>query len=169
LVKKVEIVNEIFATELTKTGVKMRNKKLLISTIFLIVILLSGCATKKKVPKPENFLTLADLTGRVTLKEDTPDVRVIRVKAKAFIKLNDIRAAKSKAMEIASAQAVDVMVRELLSDEDYNNSFAEIEEYISRNVQNYIVSSEVNDQKKIFGGKYYGLDTAFKVNRQKFL
>jgi len=134
-----------------------------------MVILISGCGAKKTEPKPENFLTLADLTGRVTLEEDSPDVRVIRVKSKAFIKLNDIRAAKAKAMEIASAQAVDVMVRELLSDEDYNNSFEDIEEYLSRNIQNYIVSSEVNDEKKIFGGKYYGLDTAFKVNRQKVL
>ena len=128
----------------------MRNKKTIISFIFMITLFFSGCAEKKTVPKPENFLTLADLTGRVTLKEDSPDVRVIRVKAKAFIKLNDIRSAKAKAMEIASAQAVDVMVRELLKDEDYNNSFSDIEEYISRNVQNYIVSSEVNDEKKIF-------------------
>ena len=76
----------------------MINIKFLISTIFTIVILLEGCSSKKTEPKPENFLTLADLTGRVTLKEDSPDVRVIRIKAKAFIKLNDIRAAKSKAM-----------------------------------------------------------------------
>jgi hypothetical protein len=67
------------------------------------------------VPKPENFLTLADLSGRVTLKEDSPGVRVIRIKAKAFIKRNDIRAAKTKAIEIASARAVDAMVRELLA------------------------------------------------------
>jgi len=147
----------------------MRNKNTIISVIFTITLLINGCAEKKTQPKPENFLTLADLTGRVTLEEDSPDVRVIRVKAKAFIKMNDIRAAKSKAMEIASAQAVDVMVRELLSDEDYNNSFSDIEEYISRNIQNYIVSSEVNDEKKIFGGKYYGIDTAFKVNRQRVL
>jgi hypothetical protein len=36
-------------------------------------------------------------------------------------------------------------------------------------VQKYIVKSEVNDEKKIFGGKYYGLDTAHKVDRQKVL
>ena len=131
--------------------------------------MLSGCAAKKAEPKPENFLTLADLTGRVTLKEDSPSVRVIRIKSKAFIKRNDIRAAKAKAMEIASAQAVDAMVRELLPDEDYNNNFADIEKYLSKNVQKYIVRSEVNDEKKIFGGKYYGLDTAHKVDRQKVL
>jgi len=147
----------------------MRNKIPIISIIFSIVLLLNSCASKKNEPKPENFLTLADLTGRVTLKEDSPSVRVIRIKSKAFIKLNNIRAAKSKAMEIASAQAIDVMVRELLSDEDYNNNFAEIENYLSKNVQKYIVSSEVNDEKKIFGGKYYGIDTAHKVNRQKVL
>ncbi|MEY8206971.1 MAG: hypothetical protein RPT10_04050, partial [SAR324 cluster bacterium] len=113
--------------------------------------------------------TLADLTGRVTLKEDSPGVRVIRVKAKAFIKRNDIRAAKAKAMEIAGAQAVDEMVRELLADEDYNNKFADIEQYLSKNIQKYIVSSEVSDEKKIFGGRYYGIDSAHKVDRQKVL
>ncbi len=132
-------------------------------------MLFSGCTAKKQQPKPEEFLTLADLSGRVSLKEDSPGVRVIRIKSKAFIKRNDIRAAKAKAMEIASNQAVDAMVRELLPDEDYNNNFEQIEEYLSKNVQKYIDSSEVNDEKKIFGGKYYGLDTAHKVNRQKVL
>jgi len=147
----------------------MRKLNLILSIILGLALLLSGCAAKKSDPKPENFLTLADLTGRVTLKEDSPGVRVIRIKAKAFIKRNDIRAAKAKAMEVASAQAVDVMVRELLPDEDYNNNFEDIEQYLSKNIQKYIVSSEVNDEKKIFDGKYYGLDTAHKVNRQKVL
>ena len=147
----------------------MRKLNLILSIILGLALLLSGCAAKKADPKPENFLTLADLTGRVTLKEDSPSVRVIRIKAKAFIKRNDIRAAKAKAMEVASAQAVDVMVRELLPDEDYNNNFEDIEQYLSKNIQKYIVSSEVNDEKKIFDGKYYGLDTAHKVNRQKVL
>jgi len=147
----------------------MRKLNLILSIILGLALLLSGCAAKKADPKPENFLTLADLTGRVNLKEDSPGVRVIRIKAKAFIKRNDIRAAKAKAMEVASAQAVDVMVRELLPDEDYNNNFEDIEQYLSKNIQKYIVSSEVNDEKKIFDGKYYGLDTAHKVNRQKVL
>ena len=147
----------------------MRKLNLILSIIFGLALLLSGCAAKKADPKPENFLTLADLTGRVNLKEDSPGVRVIRIKAKAFIKRNDIRAAKAKAMEVASAQAVDVMVRELLPDEDYNNNFEDIEQYLSKNIQKYIVSSEVNDEKKIFGGKYYGIDSAHKVDRQKVL
>ena len=147
----------------------MRKTNYILSFLLGLVLLLSGCAAKEVEPKPENFLTLADLSGRVTLKEDSPGVRVIRIKAKAFIKRNDIRAAKTKAIEIASARAVDAMVRELLADEDYNNNFANIEEYLSKNVQKYIVKSEVNDEKKIFGGKYYGLDTAHKVNRQKVL
>ncbi len=147
----------------------MRKLNLILSIILGLALLLSGCAEKKADPKPENFLTLADLTGRVNLKEDSPGVRVIRIKAKAFIKRNDIRAAKAKAMEVASTQAVDVMVRELLPDEDYNNNFEDIEQYLSKNIQKYIVSSEVNDEKKIFDGKYYGLDTAHKVNRQKVL
>ena len=147
----------------------MRKLNLLLSFILGLALLFSGCAAKKAEPKPENFLTLADLSGRVNLKEDSPGVRVIRVKAKAFIKRNDIRAAKAKAMEVASAQAVDAMVRELLPDEDYNNKFADIEQYLSKNIQKYIVSSEVNDEKKIFGGKYYGIDSAHKVDRQKVL
>ena len=147
----------------------MRKLNLLLSFILGLALLFSGCAAKKAEPKPENFLTLADLSGRVNLKEDSPGVRVIRVKAKAFIKRNDIRAAKAKAMEVASAQAVDVMVRELLPDEDYNNNFEDIEQYLSKNIQKYIVSSEVNDEKKIFGGRYYGIDSAHKVDRQKVL
>ena len=147
----------------------MRKLNLLLSFILGLALLFSGCAAKKAEPKPENFLTLADLSGRVNLKEDSPGVRVIRIKAKAFIKRNDIRAAKAKAMEIAGAQAVDAMVRELLADEDYNNKFADIEQYLSKNIQKYIVSSEVNDEKKIFGGKYYGIDSAHKVDRQKVL
>ena len=147
----------------------MRKLNLLLSFILGLALLFSGCAAKKAEPKPENFLTLADLSGRVNLKEDSPGVRVIRIKAKAFIKRNDIRAAKAKAMEIAGAQAVDEMVRELLADEDYNNKFADIEQYLSKNIQKYIVSSEINDEKKIFGGKYYGIDSAHKVDRQKVL
>jgi len=131
--------------------------------------MLSGCASKEVKPRPENFLTLADLSGRVTLKEDSPGVRVIRIKAKAFIKRNDIRAAKAKALEIAGTQAVDEMVRELLADEDYNDKFSDIEQYLSKNIQKYIIKSEVNDEKKIFGGKYYGIDSAHKVDRQKVL
>ena len=147
----------------------MRKLNLLLSFILGLALLFSGCAAKKAEPKPENFLTLADLSGRVNLKEDSPGVRVIRIKAKAFIKRNDIRAAKAKAMEIAGAQAVDEMVRELLADEDYNNKFADIEQYLSKNIQKYIVSSEINDEKKIFGGRYYGIDSAHKVDRQKVL
>jgi len=147
----------------------MRKLNLLLSFILGLALLFSGCAAKKAEPKPENFLTLADLSGRVNLKEDSPGVRVIRIKAKAFIKRNDIRAAKAKAMEIAGARAVDEMVRELLADEDYNNKFADIEQYLSKNIQKYIVKSEVNDEKKIFGGRYYGIDSAHKVDRQKVL
>ncbi|HJL95032.1 MAG TPA: hypothetical protein QF871_07315 [SAR324 cluster bacterium] len=146
----------------------MRKNNLYLS-IVIGMIMLSGCASKEVKPKPENFLTLADLSGRVTLKEDSPGVRVIRIKAKAFIKRNDIRAAKAKALEIAGTQAVDEMVRELLADEDYNDKFSDIEQYLSKNIQKYIIKSEVNDEKKIFGGKYYGIDSAHKVDRQKVL
>jgi len=145
------------------------SKRMFLLILASVLLVLVGCAGKPAQPKPEEFLTLADVTGRVNLKEDSPDVRVIRIKAKSFIKRNDIRAAKAKALEIASAQAVDAMVRELLPDEDYNNNFSNIEEYLSKNVQKYIVKSEVNDEKKIFGGGYYGIDSAHKVDRQKVL
>lgn len=136
----------------------------------LSVVLLASCATAPPPkPKLEEFLTLADLSGRPTLKEDSPDVRVIRVKAKSFIKQNNIRMAKTKALEVATKQAVDEMVRELLPADTYNLKFADIEEYLSKNVDKYVDGSEVNDERRIFGGKYYGIDSAVKVNRQKVL
>ena len=139
--------------------------------IFLgLTFFLNACfGPEPQKPKPEEFLTLADLTGRVTLQEDSPDVRVLRVKNKAFIKRNDIRAAKAKAIENANIQAVDMMIQELLPPETYNNKFEIIEKYISSNVQKYVVDTEVNDEKKIFGGTYYGIDSAVKVNRQQVL
>jgi hypothetical protein len=127
------------------------------------------CLPEPQKPKPEEFLTLADLTGRVTLQEDSFDVRVLRVKNKAFIKRNDIRAAKAKAIENANIQAVDMMIQELLPPETYNNKFEIIEKYISSNVQKYVVDTEVNDEKKILGETYYGIDSAVKVNRQQVL
>jgi len=66
-------------------------------------------------------------------------------------------------------KAVAEMVRELLAQEDYNNNYEVIEKYLSSNIQKYVDKTEVNDEKKIFGGKYYGVDTAHKVNRQKVL
>ena len=43
--------------------------------IFLaLTIFLNACfGPEPQKPKPEEFLTLADLTGRVTLQEDSPD------------------------------------------------------------------------------------------------
>ena len=67
------------------------------------------------------------------------------------------------------AQLVDMMIQELLPPETYNNKFEIIEKYISSNVQKYVVDTEVNDEKKIFGGTYYGIDSAVKVNRQQVL
>jgi len=149
----------------------MQKTTKLLSILCGLILFVSGCADKQPEPqpKPEEFLTLADLSGRVTLREDSPDVRVIRIKAKAFIKRNDISAAKAKATETAMTKAVAEMVRELLPEEDYNNNYEVIEKYLSSNIQKYVDKTEVNDEKKIFGGKYYGIDTAHKVNRQKVL
>ena len=99
----------------------------------LFVVLLVGCASApqpKSKPKAENFLTLADVNGQISFKENnnTPDIRVIRAKAKAFIKQNDLRSAKILATNQATSYAVDDMVRELLTEEIYNNNFEKIEE-----------------------------------------
>ena len=148
----------------------MRTMKSFLAWAAMLSLLVGACsAPEPKAPSPDEFMTLADLTGRVTLQEDSPDVRVIRVKSKAFIKRNDIRAAKAKAIESAQTQALEMMIQELLLPETYNNKYEIIEEYISKNFQKYVVDTEVNDEKKIFGGTYYGIDTAVKVSRQMVL
>jgi hypothetical protein len=149
-------------------------KQILRTLLPVALLALSGCSglledAPPPPPKAEDFLTLADVNGRVTLREDSPDVRVIRVKAKAFIKQNDIRSAKILATNTATAYAVDEMVRELLTEETYNNNYEQIEQYLSQNLQNYVVDSEVTAEKRIFAGKYYGIDSAFKISRQKVL
>jgi hypothetical protein len=133
-----------------------------------------GCASAPKPtpkPKAENFLTLADVNGRISFRESnsTPDIRVIRAKAKAFIKQNDLRSAKILATNQATSYAVDDMVRELLTEENYNNNFEKIEEYLSKNLDSYVVDKEIVAEKRIFANKYYGIDTAFKISRQKVL
>ena len=52
----------------------------------------------------------------------------IRRRAKAVSKGNDMREAKAKGREGASAKAVDVMGGELLPDEDYKNNFEDSEQ-----------------------------------------
>ncbi len=137
----------------------------------IISSLLISCSFGSK-PEPiteASFLTLADVTGRSTLREDSPDVRVINVKSKAFIKRNDIRAAKRKALESGTLIAVETMVRELMSAEDYNRRYEEIERYFSKNIEKYIVYREVNGQKKIYLDTFYGISASYKVSRQKVL
>jgi hypothetical protein len=109
------------------------------------------------------------VSGRPTLVEDSPDVRVIQVKTKSFIKQNDLRAAKTKAVELATVVAVDEMVRELLPSSTYNENYEKIEDYLSRNINNYVDDQEVVGERRIFMGQYYGISAAFKVNRQKVL
>ena len=131
-----------------------------------------ACSSEQPEPEPiavEDFLTLADVTGKTSFKEDSPDIRVINVKAKAFIKKNDMRMARQQALAKAGKMAVDEMVRELLSAEVYNRRFQEIETYFSKNVDKYIATSEVNGEKRIFNDAYYGISASFKVNRQKVL
>lgn len=152
------------------------NYRLSTLLIMLLPFFFFGCGflskpepKPKPVQKPETFLTLADLSGRTTLAEDSPDVRVITVKSKAFIKRNDIRAAKAKALEVASIQAVDNMVRELLPPETYNRNYEKINQYMGTNVEKYIVDKQVYTERKIFDDKYYGVAAGIKLNRQQVL
>jgi TPR repeat protein len=116
-----------------------------------------------------DLITLADVQGRNTLIEDSRDVRVINVKTKALIEGHDSFAAKRKAIENAAIIAVETMVRELMSAEDYNRRYEEIERYFSKNIDKYIIDREVNGAKKIYFGKFYGVSSSFKINRQKVL
>ena len=140
-----------------------------IALLLLTVALVTCSKFKPEPPPPEEFLTLADVSGRPTLVEDSPDVRVIQVKTKSFIKQNDLRAAKTKAVELATVVAVDEMVRELLPSSTYNENYEKIEDYLSRNINNYVDDQEVVGERRIFMGQYYGISAAFKVNRQKVL
>ncbi|OGG99432.1 MAG: hypothetical protein A2600_01820 [Candidatus Lambdaproteobacteria bacterium RIFOXYD1_FULL_56_27] len=145
---------------------KLRN---LLPLLLLLPLALAGCGGGSPKPTHDSFLTLADLSGRTTLKEDSPDVRVITVKAKAFIKQNDLRSARQQALELASRQAVDEMVRELLTAELYNENFTKIDTYMSKNIDNYVVDQEVMEERKVFMDKFFGVNAAFKVSRQKTL
>ena len=139
-----------------------------IALLLLTVALVACSKSKPEPPPPEEFLTLADVSGRPTLAEDSPDVRVI-VETKSFIKQNDLRAAKTKAVELAAVAAADEMVRELLPPSTYNENYEKIEDYLSRNINNYVDEQEVVGEHRIFMGQYYGISAAFKVNRQKVL
>ena len=112
-------------------------------------------------PPPEEFLTLADVSGRPTLVEDSPDVRLI-VKIKSFIKQNDLRTAKTKAVELANVVAAGEMVRELLPPSTYNENYEKIGDYLSRNTNNYVDEQEVVGEHRIFIGQYY-VSAAFKL------
>ena len=150
----------------------MKNRLLLISVLITTMFMFQACSSEQPEPEPiavEDFLTLADVTGKTSFREDSPDIRVINVKAKAFIKKNDMRMARQKALEKAGKMAVEEMVRELLSAEVFNRRFQEIETYFSKNVDKYIANSEVNGEKRIFNDAFYGISTSFKVNRQKVL
>jgi hypothetical protein len=150
----------------------MKIQRYLLPVVLLGLLLLQACAPSQPEPEPvaiEDFLTLADVTGRSSFSEDSPDVRVINIKEKAFIKKNDIRLARQKALEKASVKAVEAMVRELLSAETYNRRFKEIQTYFSKNIDKYIVKKEVNGERRIFSDAFYGISASFKVDRQKVL
>ncbi len=148
---------------------KIKSVIVLIAVVSFMVV---GCGKSKPKPKPiveEDFITLADLGGRTTFQEDTPDVRVIKVKAKALIKKGDIMLAKRNALQNAGKIAVESMVRELMTTDDYNRRYEEIERYFSKNVDKYILDRQVIDERKIYNDRYYGISAGFKVSRQKTL
>ena len=82
--------------------------------LLLLTVALVACSkSKPEPPPPEEFRTLADVSGSPTLVENAPDVRVM-AKTKSFIKQNNLRTAKIKAVELATVAADDKMVHELL-------------------------------------------------------
>jgi hypothetical protein len=140
--------------------------------LLIIISFLTSCGGSRTGPMQateENFITLADVTGKTTFKEDSPDVRVIVVKAKAIIKKENLRAAKFKALEKAGIMAVDSMVHELMIAENYNRNYEAIENYFSKNINKYILDSHVDGEKKIYQDKFYGVSASFKISRQKVL
>ena len=134
-----------------------------IALLLLTVALVTCSKSKPKPPPSEAFLTLVDVSGRPALVKDSPDVRVIQVKSKAFIKQNDLRTAWTKAVELATVVAADEMVRELLPSSTYNENYEKIEDYLSRNINNYVDEQEVVGEHRIFMGQYYGISAAFKL------
>ena len=85
------------------------------------------------------------------------------VETKFFIKQNNLRTAKTKAVELAAVAAADEMVRELLPSSAYNENYEKIEDYLSRNIGNYVDEQEVVGEHRIFIGQYYGISAAFKL------
>ena len=131
--------------------------------LLLLTVALVACSkSKTELPPREEFRTLADVSGCPTLVEDSPDVRVI-VETKSFIKQNDLRTAKTKAIELANVVAAGEMVRELLPSSNYNENYEKIEDYLSRNTNNYVDEQEVVGKHRIFMGQYYGISAAFKL------
>ena len=147
-------------------------RHLLFPSLLVGLLLIQACGILELEPEPilvEDYLTLADVTGRTSYQEDSPDIRVITIKEKAFIKKNDTRLARQKALEKASVKAVEAMVRELLSAEVYNRRYEEIRTYFSKNIDKYIKAKEVNGERRIFNDTFYGISASFKINRQKVL
>ena len=130
--------------------------------LLLLTVALVACSKSKLEPPPEEFLTLADVSVRPTLVEDSPDVRVM-VETKSFIKQNDLRTATTKAVKLAAVAADDEMVRELLPSSTYNENYEKIEDYLSRNTNNYVDEQEVVGEHRIFIGQYYGISADFKL------
>ena len=71
------------------------------------------------------------------------------VETKFFIKQNNLRTAKTKAVELAAVAAADEMVRELLPSSAYNENYKKIEDYLSRNIGNYVDEKEVVGEHRI--------------------
>ena len=91
--------------------------------LLLLTVALVACSKSKPgPPPPEEFLTLADVSSRPTLVEDSPDVRVM-VETKSFIKQNDLRTAKTEAVKLAAVADDDEIVRELLPSSTYNEDY----------------------------------------------
>ena len=53
-------------------------------------------------------------------------------------------------------QLLSMMVRGLLPSLTYNENYEKIEDYLSRNINNYVDEQEVVGEHRIFMGQYYG-------------
>lgn len=140
----------------------------------LALLIVSACSTTSMrsadpVITQDTFITLADVTGQTRFIEDSPDIRVIGVKAKAMIKKENQIEARKKALENAGTLAVDVMIRELMSAETYNRNYEAIERYFKQNVNKFIEDSQIDGERKIFNDRFIGIAASFKVSRQKTL
>ncbi len=140
----------------------MKNWILLL--LLCLLITLTSCG--KTV---ENYLILSDVQGNAAFQENTPDARVVNVRAKAIIKAESVVNAQKQALSVASQKAVDQVVREVTTAEQYNANYKKIDAYFKKNIEKYILASQITGTRKIYEDRFLGIFASFKVSRQKIV